>query len=148
MEMNMIESAGIFIFDVNGKLLVCIPKGGAENSKGLTIPKGKLDSGETPLMAALRETKEECGLDLYDRIDKLHYIGCKNYKHKKKRLHAFILTINSKHENIGYNCQMIDDRGRKEIEGYQFITEAEYDKLHIVQKEIMEEWNAKNKNWD
>lgn len=55
------ESAGILLIDPSGKVLFY------ELTKfpyGLTIPAGHVDNGESALAAAIREAREEAGIDL------------------------------------------------------------------------------------
>jgi ADP-ribose pyrophosphatase YjhB (NUDIX family) len=58
----MIESAGLLIIQDN-KMLLAHPTR-APWYGTYTIPKGKVEEGETYLNAALRETKEEVGVDI------------------------------------------------------------------------------------
>ena len=53
-------AAGIFIMRNDGKLLICHPTHHPEDI--WSIPKGKVEEGETKLEAALRETEEETNL--------------------------------------------------------------------------------------
>ena len=54
-------SAGALIFDGRGRLLVLKPS----YKKGWTIPGGQIDAdGESPWEACVRETREECGLEV------------------------------------------------------------------------------------
>ncbi len=56
-------SAGALIFDFSGRLLILKPS----YKKGWTIPGGQIDAnGESPWDACRRETREECGLDVFD----------------------------------------------------------------------------------
>ena len=52
------------------------------------FPKGRLEEGEDPLAAALRETKEECGLDLSGMQGSIAALGRFDYM-PDKDLHAF-----------------------------------------------------------
>src|SRR5690348_4880805 len=52
----LMEAAGGVVFNDSGQILVIFRK------KKWDLPKGKLDYGETPEDAALREVKEECGI--------------------------------------------------------------------------------------
>ncbi len=52
-----IESAGGIVFNKYGQLLVI------RKNSVWDLPKGKIEKGETPEDAAIREVKEECGLD-------------------------------------------------------------------------------------
>ncbi len=54
--------AGVLIFDESGRLLIVKPN----YKEGWSIPGGAVDDNETPKRTALRETKEEIGLDLHD----------------------------------------------------------------------------------
>lgn len=65
--MAIVKSAGLAIV-YKGKLLLGHPTGHRDES--LTIPKGKIDEGETKLEAAIRETREEVGIDV-----PVHLIG-------------------------------------------------------------------------
>ncbi len=53
---KMLEAAGGFVTDPDGRLLVFFRRGFWD------MPKGKIDPGETPEQAALREVEEETGL--------------------------------------------------------------------------------------
>ena len=53
---KIIEAAGGYVLNENGELLVFFRRGSWD------IPKGKIDPGETPEQAALREVMEETGL--------------------------------------------------------------------------------------
>lgn len=52
----VLEAAGGFVTDPDGRLLVFFRRGSWD------MPKGKIDPGETPEQAALREVEEETGL--------------------------------------------------------------------------------------
>jgi mutator protein MutT len=74
-----IEAAGGVVFNENGELLVIFRRDFWD------LPKGKIDKGETPEQAAIREVQEETGLDKVDLskhiIDTFH-----TYTHKDKRI--------------------------------------------------------------
>ena len=56
-------SCGILVINPGGELLLCHVTGAWH----WDIPKGGTDPGESPLQTALRETREECGLDFSGR---------------------------------------------------------------------------------
>jgi 8-oxo-dGTP pyrophosphatase MutT (NUDIX family) len=68
--MRTVVSAGVLI-QSGDKYLLCHATGhGAD--KGWGLPKGRVDAGESDEQAAVRETQEECGLDIpVDRIKPL-----------------------------------------------------------------------------
>ena len=53
-------SAGALIYDEAGLLLILKPT----YKKGWTIPGGQIDAGESPWEACMRETREECALEI------------------------------------------------------------------------------------
>lgn len=75
-------SCGVLVLDPRGALLLCHVTG----QHHWDLPKGRLDPGETPLQAALRETCEETGLALHPQA--LMDLGRFVYT-AKKDLHLF-----------------------------------------------------------
>jgi 8-oxo-dGTP pyrophosphatase MutT (NUDIX family) len=57
-------SHGTLLLDADAELLLCHATGG----RHWDIPKGMADPGETSAETALREAREECGLDLDPRV--------------------------------------------------------------------------------
>lgn len=68
--MSQISAAGFVIYKVNDKKnlvflgLIALPQFQKKNKGIYDIPKGRLDPGEVPLTAAVREAKEEAGIDI------------------------------------------------------------------------------------
>lgn len=59
---NQVAAAGAFLFDKNQK--VFLAKFSKKFDKQWSIPGGKLDFGESPLEAVIREVKEETNIDI------------------------------------------------------------------------------------
>src|SRR5262249_9758676 len=76
------ESAGGVVFDGMGRVAIVLQRD-REGRLRWTLPKGKLDAGETPIEAALREVQEETGLAT--RI--AGHLGI--YEGKRRRTHYF-----------------------------------------------------------
>ena len=123
--MAKINAAGIFLVRTNGTVLICHPTN--HKPDFFSIPKGKIEDGESPAEAAIRETFEETNIDL---------AGCAmvalemvNYKSKKKALHPFIVFV---HENplLNWDCFDLkcnsfvpeDKGGFPEMDGYKFAS--------------------------
>ncbi|WP_182915862.1 NUDIX hydrolase [Massilia cavernae] len=81
-DMTLPVSCGTLIVNARGELLLCHVTGTAK----WDIPKGMQDPGETPLEAAVRELREESGLELDSRL--FADLGCFDYRPNKK-LHLF-----------------------------------------------------------
>lgn len=79
-------SCGIVIFNPARELLLCHVTG----QRHWDLPKGGIDAGETPLDAALRETREETGL----RVDSARLVDLGLFEYTpKKDLHLFTLLM-------------------------------------------------------
>ncbi len=66
---KLIEAAGGLVFNSNNDLLLI------ERLGVWDLPKGKIDLGETPEIAALREVEEECAVNGLS----IEYLVCKSY---------------------------------------------------------------------
>lgn len=128
-------AAGIFIVRKDKKLLICHPTNHAKDF--WSIPKGKVEVGETMLEGALRETYEETNLFLnHSEFFDIHILEPINYNHKKKILHPFLFheMKNSPlfwpHIEIKCNSNVPEERGGfPEMDDYKWVTISEARKL-------------------
>lgn len=105
----MKKSAGLAII-CDRKVLIAHPTNNQWKGRQ-SIPKGAIEEGETPLDAAIRETKEEIGLSINEsEIDKTEYIcEYRNKKKKKyKQVHYFITSLSQKPIDFTYQIEEID----------------------------------------
>src|ERR1700751_4625071 len=87
--MSMIESAGILAYRRRGEqieVLLVHPSGNYNRKAPWGIPKGKPDSGEGFQAAAVRETREETGVEIQGQLVPLGHV---EYTRSRKRIHAF-----------------------------------------------------------
>lgn len=102
-------SAGILIIYKN-KLLLIHPTGNSwQGSYG--YPKGRIDAGETPWETALRETEEEIGIRIPERLlskapHELNYIVKKKNAKIYKTSYYFICKIENL-SDIGLNSEVV-----------------------------------------
>ena len=69
-------SAGGVVMNDSGEVVVIVPtRRAADGSKVLALPKGHPDGEESPLQAALREVREEAGVDaeVVDSLGEVRY---------------------------------------------------------------------------
>jgi 8-oxo-dGTP pyrophosphatase MutT (NUDIX family) len=76
---KIIEAAGGVVFNAKGEVLMIY------RLKTWDLPKGKIDKGETPEIAAVREIQEETGLDVVELGDFICHTY-HTYEHKGKRV--------------------------------------------------------------
>ena len=114
---------------------------------GWGLPKGKIEPGESVIVAAFRETKEECGLDLFKEgvnfkvsIDKnrLKYKSSQDGKKIRKELCVVHFTdLDGKLINRELSCSTFCERRGKqipEVDAYKWVTKEEA--LGICMKSI------------
>ncbi len=97
---DLIEAAGGIIFNEEGAILIIFRRGFWD------LPKGKIDPGESPEQAALREVAEETGLtkvQLGKFLDH-SYHTYRNRKDKRilKRTHWYLMTSSEMELNLQY----------------------------------------------
>jgi len=116
-------SCGILLLNARHELLLCHVTGAWH----WDIPKGSAEAGEAPLAAALRETREECGLDFSDRV--LLDLGRRAYR-PTKDLHLFALGV-ERFDARTCHCdsQFTDHLGRRrpEMDGFEWTP---FDRVH------------------
>lgn len=138
--MSKIIAAGVFIIRKDNKLLICHPTKHHKNF--YSIPKGKVEKGETFVEAAFRETYEETNLDLRGN-ENFHVFGLEptSYSNKNKVLRPFVCIemANSKFDwdNVEIKCNSnvpLEWGGFPEMDGYRWVTLDEAkDLLHSSQ---------------
>jgi 8-oxo-dGTP pyrophosphatase MutT (NUDIX family) len=111
-------SCGILILTGQRELLLCHVTG----QDHWDLPKGGAHEGESPLQAALRETREETGLAL--AAEALRDLGRLDYR-PKKDLHLFA-TLMPRFDLAGLRCesqfaQFATGRRLPEMDGYDWV---------------------------
>ncbi len=138
----MINSVG-FVILWGSKILLAHPKKQGQDTWG--IAKGKIEDNESYLECAIRETKEEIGLEIDKNLlpDDIEWktITYKNIKNKAyKKLHYTIINIKFL-SDIGMNEEWIeeDKLSPREIDDARFMTMEEADKkIFWRQREFLE----------
>lgn len=116
-------SAGIIILNLNNQILGCRAFG---KQGRFDIPKGKIEEGENPLQAVIRETMEETGLDISGF--NLEDLGLHPYQKGKKDLYLF-KTIYDIDDLSSLYCDSyfsVGDMSYPEMDGYEWI---DFDKI-------------------
>jgi 8-oxo-dGTP pyrophosphatase MutT (NUDIX family) len=112
-------SCGILILNGQQELLLCHVTG----QDHWDLPKGGAHEGESPLQAALRETREETGLDLAAEV--LRELGRFDYR-PKKDLHLFA-TLMPRFDVAQLRCesqfsQYATGQRLPEMDGYDWVS--------------------------
>lgn len=109
-------SCGIVLLNPAAEILLCHVTGAWH----WDIPKGSAEPGETPLQAALRETREECGLDFTGQplldLGRMPYMA-------RKDLHLFgtlIQRIDTGTLHCSSHYQDSLGRSRPEMDGFEW----------------------------
>ena len=116
-------SCGILLINPHSELLLCHVTGAWH----WDIPKGTAEPGESPIAAALRETREECGHDFGQRP--LLDLGRRPYR-PRKDLHLFAL-LTERFDAAGCHCDShytdAWGRDRPEMDGFEWTP---FDRVH------------------
>jgi 8-oxo-dGTP pyrophosphatase MutT (NUDIX family) len=121
-------SCGVVILNEHGSVLLCH----ATETDHWDIPKGQPEPGETPLEAALRETREETGIEL-DARDVIE-LGAFPYR-PDKDLHLFAVRVGTSRVDItqcSCTCLFPSYRtGRMipEMDDFRWVEPTEVDRI-------------------
>ena len=109
-------SCGILVLNDRAELLMCHVTGAWH----WDIPKGGIEPGEPPEAAALRETREECGLDLAG--EPLLDLGRLAYQ-RSKDLHLYAVRVPAFDVGLCHCSSRYTDawgRQRQEMDGFEW----------------------------
>jgi 8-oxo-dGTP pyrophosphatase MutT (NUDIX family) len=132
--MRTVVSAGVLI-QSGDKYLLCHATGhGAD--KGWGLPKGRVDAGESDRQAAVRETQEECGLDIpEDRIEPLTQVKYRSWDGEDKvmkLLKIFIYRGDASLQKQKLVCSTYFNPSKEnpniklpEVDGFKWLTAEE-----------------------
>ena len=115
-------NVAVIIVNLSGKVLWCQRK----QHDGWQFPQGGIDKGETPVEAALRETKEEVGLDEHDI--EIVYESQQWFKYKvpkEKRTGYFTKKIFFGQKQKWVLARLLSDESKIDLNAYRPI---EFDK--------------------
>jgi 8-oxo-dGTP pyrophosphatase MutT (NUDIX family) len=90
------SAGGVVVRD--GECVVIVPtRRAADGSKVVALPKGHPEDGESPEQAALREVREEAGVDceVVDRLGEVRYHYQRGGRRIAKRVAFFLLDYRS-----------------------------------------------------
>lgn len=114
---NLIKVAGVIIKNIDGKYLMCHP---TNHPDVWSMTKGHVEEGENPLEAAIRETYEECNLDIKKLKGEITLVGSIEYNIPIGRKHLSLYLFKSQQDlksmNIKCNSSFIDEHGNKTFE--------------------------------
>ena len=119
----MTKTAGVLITDGNVILM-----GHSTGNNFWDIPKGRVEEGETPLAACIRECEEETGLNISNKP--LMFIGNFNYR-KNKELYLFAWLVNDKPKIEDITCVSTFELNGKEypeLDQFKYVPIIEVEK--------------------
>ena len=128
--MKKISCGTIIVYD--GKILICRP---SWKRNDWNLPKGLMYTNENYIVAAIRETYEECNIDININIKKIEDVGLLPYLNDKD-LYLFLVEIEHLPDNI--KCNSFFEKDGKllpEMVDYKWIEIDEYKKYlchHLV----------------
>lgn len=136
------KAAGILLFRRDPLKVLLVHPGGPFNRGNhehvWSIPKGEIDKGETNKETAIRELKEETGVDLsFYNLDSFIDLGFIK-QNKNKRVHIFALEYNKEiypHKSNICTIKIKDkEHTFREVDDMQWFTPDELEKL-IIRKQ-------------
>lgn len=136
------EAAGGIVRNELGEHLIIYRRGKWD------LPKGKIDYDESPAAAALREVKEECGLE-HVELGKLVEITFHSYPHKHKHIlkktHWYFMQSHSSEKLIPQTDEDIDkviwmneERIRKDVFANTYLSVKNLLEGYLKNKDLFE----------
>ena len=124
-------TAAVVIINRDGAILGCHGTGKPRES-GFDFPKGLVEENETDIQGALRELREETGIEL----DASRLIDAGVHKHnKEKDIHLFIYRTDKMPDIWSLECNSFFSIGEKqfpEVDFFEIISKGNRDKFNKV----------------
>ncbi len=125
---HLVEAAGGFVMNNSGEFLFIKRLGFYD------LPKGKIETNETPESTAIREVCEECGIfeneiKVLDKLPETYHIYYYNNKYFLKKNHWFLMAFSGSHLLKPQTEEDITDIGWLSFDLYEFFIEITYPSL-------------------
>jgi 8-oxo-dGTP pyrophosphatase MutT (NUDIX family) len=125
---HLVEAAGGFVIN-NSEEFLFIKRLGF-----FDLPKGKIETNETPESTAIREVCEECGIfeneiKVLDKLPETYHIYYFNHKYFLKKNHWFLMAFSGNHLLKPQMEEDITDIGWLSFDLYEFFIERTYPSL-------------------
>ncbi len=128
--MPMETSAGGFVWDPRGKKILLI----LDQYGKWAVPKGLIEAGESPEQAALREVKEETGIEakILEKLGENKYFYRREGKTIAKTVHVFLM------EGTGEIKVQWEIKGAEWVEPEKVLEKIGYGNLKELAKKAVE----------
>lgn len=137
--MGKVITCGIFLYCVpQERFLLCHA---TASRNGWSIPKGLPDPGETKDMAAVRELKEETGIDLSNhKVVLFQSFEEVKYQKQNKWLHSFLAAVDQDITGLPLRCSTITAKGYPEVDKYLWANESVFrETAHESQVRVLDQ---------
>jgi 8-oxo-dGTP diphosphatase len=140
--MSADNSAGIFLVSDDNHILIGHPTG--SDGYCWTIPKGRIEKGETIIEAAVRETLEETSFSIPDEFISYSLKRVK-YRNRRKYLNAIVIlerdnTHIGRFKKKSLKCNSFHGHGIPEIDDFMWATIKQARRmLHYTQVGCLDE---------
>ncbi len=135
--MKIIQTSAVIIHDKQ-QMIICQPFGKKKNTVGgYDLPKGKIDAGETPEQGAVREVREETGMNL--EISGLIKLGYFDDYTSEKGIHIYSYQVSQLPSIKSLHCESYIDKEKHKPEmiGYKIVELEEIHWLYKVLQKVL-----------